>query len=643
MHCCLQWWRQKRRWIVKSLKTFAAVVAALALAMSMALPAQAQGRSDLALEALDTHAHMPNELIVQFQPGVSAQGKAQALKRVGGQRQERLVSEAWRRDGKGDLELVRLPPGIGIAAAVRGLEEDASIEFAEPNWLVFHTAASNDPYYTNGSLWGMYGDATTPANPYGSQAGEAWAAGSTNCGSVWVGIIDEGYMYTHEDLAANAGKNPGEIAGNAVDDDANGYVDDVYGWDFDGNNNTVYDGSQDDHGTHVAGTIGGVGGNGKGVAGVCWQVKLMDAKFLGKRGGTTANAIKAVDYFTDLKTRHDMNFVATNNSWGGGGYSQGLYDAIERANAQNILFVAAAGNGGSDGVGDDNDAVPHYPSSYANANIISVAAITSSGAKSGFSNYGATSVDLGAPGSGIYSTLPGGYGSYSGTSMATPHVTGAAALYAAANAGASASQIKNAIMDAAVATSSLSGKTVSGGRLDVSSFVGGGGGGGNVPPTASFTFDCLELACTFSDTSSDDNGVSSWSWDFGDGGSALIQSPSHDFAAAGTYTVVLTVTDNEGAMDTASAAVTVSAAPATDINLTALGRKVKGVMYVDLSWSPTAAGDVDVYRNSALVVTTPNDGSHADGPLGKGSGTFSYQICPADSTDGCSNTVSVVF
>jgi subtilisin family serine protease len=460
---------------------------------------------------------------------------------------------------------------------------------------------------------------------------------------VWVGIIDEGYMYTHEDLAANAGKNPGEIAGNAVDDDANGYVDDVYGWDFDGNNNTVYDGSQDDHGTHVAGTIGGVGGNGKGVAGVCWQVKLMDAKFLGKRGGTTANAIKAVDYFTDLKTRHDMNFVATNNSWGGGGYSQGLYDAIERANAQNILFVAAAGNGGSDGVGDDNDAVPHYPSSYANANIISVAAITSSGAKSGFSNYGATSVDLGAPGSGIYSTLPGGYGSYSGTSMATPHVTGAAALYAAANAGASASQIKNAIMDAAVATSSLSGKTVSGGRLDVSSFVGGGGGGGNVPPTASFTFDCLELACTFSDTSSDDNGVSSWSWDFGDGGSALIQSPSHDFAAAGTYTVVLTVTDNEGAMDTASAAVTVSAAPATDINLTALGRKVKGVMYVDLSWSPTAAGDVDVYRNSALVVTTPNDGSHADGPLGKGSGTFSYQICPADSTDGCSNTVSVVF
>jgi len=204
----------------------------------------------------------------------------------------------------------------------------------------------------------------------------------------------------------------------------------------------------------------------------------MGAKFLGQRGGTTANAIKAVDYFTDLKMRHGLNFVATNNSWGGGGYSQALYDAIERANAANILFVAAAGNGGSDGVGDNNDATPHYPSSYGNANIIAVASITSTGARSGFSNYGATSVDIGAPGSSIYSTLPksskgkiiSSYGAYSGTSMATPHVSGAVALFAARNPGASAAQIKAGILGSAVPTASLQGRTTTGGRLDVSGF-----------------------------------------------------------------------------------------------------------------------------------------------------------------------------
>jgi subtilisin family serine protease len=280
-------------------------------------------------------------------------------------------------------------------------------------------------------------------------------------------------MFSHPDLAANAGVNPGEVASNGVDDDGNGLVDDVRGWDFDGNNSSVFDGAGDDHGTHVAGTIGGVGGNGAGVAGVVWNVKLLSAKFLGNRGGTTANAIKAVDYFTDLKTSQGLNIVATNNSWGGGGFSQALKDAIDRANAAGILFIAAAGNSGT-----NNDATASYPSGYTSANIIAVASITSTGGLSSFSQYGATTVDIGAPGSAIWSTVPrsskgqviASYASYNGTSMATPHVSGAAALYASTHPGASAADIKAAIMSSATPTPSLNGKVVSNGRLNVSGF-----------------------------------------------------------------------------------------------------------------------------------------------------------------------------
>ncbi len=198
------------------------------------------------------------------------------------------------------------------------------------------------------------------------------------------------------------------------------------------------------------------------MAGVNWNVSLLGAKFLGASGGTIANAVKAVDYFNTLKDK-GLNIVATNNSWGGGGYSQALYDAIQRANARNILFVAAAGNSSQ-----NMDATISYPAGYANNNIVSVAAIDSAGNLASFSNYGTKTVDIGAPGVGIWSTLPGGtYGSYSGTSMATPHVTGAVALYASVNPTATAAQIKDAILNSAVATASLTGKTLTGGRLDV--------------------------------------------------------------------------------------------------------------------------------------------------------------------------------
>ncbi|MFP5576771.1 MAG: S8 family serine peptidase [Acidimicrobiia bacterium] len=425
-------------------------------------------------------AAVPDQLLVGYDIGTSAAERADARGQAGARRLEDVVRGGADRRA---VELVALPSGSDRGAAIRRFEQNPNVAYAEPNWIVTHQSETNDPYYTGNQLWGMYGDGTSPANQYGSQAGEAWAAGNTGSDSVVVGVIDEGIDISHPDLATNIWVNPGEVAGNRVDDDQNGFVDDVNGWDFANNDASVYDGTGDDHGTHVAGTIAGIGGNEQGVAGVAWNAKLISAKFLGPNGGYTDDAVQAVDYLTDLKKR-GVNVVASNNSWGGGGYSQALYDAIGRANTAGVLFVAAAGNGGRDQVGDNNDATPHYPSSYTNANIIAVASITSSGGRSSFSNYGATSVDLGAPGSGIVSTLPDGkYGSYSGTSMATPHVTGGIILAATQSPLLDPAGLRNAILLKATPTDGLEGNTVTGGRLDVSTF-GGNTKSGNTPPAA---------------------------------------------------------------------------------------------------------------------------------------------------------------
>jgi thermitase len=421
---------------------------------------------------------VPGEVLVQFRANVTEAAKAHARSAIGAQLVEVVTPRGQRHDGKGDLELARIPSGLAVAAAARGLESDPAVEFAEPNWIYVHETI-NDPYYLNGSLWGMYGDTTTPSNQYGGQAGEAWAAGHTGSSSIYVGVIDEGIQYTHSDLAANVWTNPFDPI-DGLDNDGNGFVDDVHGWDFANNDNTIYDGGSkgtlDDHGTHVTGTIAGQGGNGVGVAGVNWRVTVISGKFLGRNGGTTANAVKAVNYFKDLKLRHGLDIVAMNNSWGGGGFSQALFEAIGNAARANILFVAAAGNGGRDGVGDNNDVTPSYPSNYDTSAwagydaVIAVAALRSDGTLASFSNYGSNTVDLGAPGAGVYSTTAfNTYSSYSGTSMATPHVTGAIALFAASNP-VRGSALKQAVLGAVTATASLSSKTTTGGRLNAGQF-----------------------------------------------------------------------------------------------------------------------------------------------------------------------------
>jgi subtilisin family serine protease len=450
----------------------AALSAAVIATLGLSATAAAAGRPDLVLAGLKAgKAHEAGELLVKFRDGSTVSQQSAIRQGLGAEKIDTVRAGSAK---KGEIALLRLPAGKDIAAAVTSLSANPAVEYAEPNWTYHHDAVSNDTYATNGSLWGMYGDASTPANQYGSQAAEAWGAGHTDCSNVYVGVIDEGIFFNHEDMTTVVWTNP-YYPVEGVDNDGNGKVDDVHGWDFDGGSNNINSGgANDDHGTHVTGTIGGVGGNGKGVAGVCWSgVKVISAKFLGRRGGSTANAIAAVDYITDLKTRHGLNIVATNNSWGGGGFSQALQDAIGRANSANILFIAAAGNSAT-----NNDTTASYPSNYPNANVIAVASITSTGALSSFSQYGATTVDIGAPGSGIYSTVPvsskgqlaSGYASYNGTSMATPHVTGAAALYASSHPGATAADIKAAILGSAVPTPSLNGKVLTGGRLNASGF-----------------------------------------------------------------------------------------------------------------------------------------------------------------------------
>ncbi|NNM29982.1 MAG: S8 family serine peptidase, partial [Akkermansiaceae bacterium] len=339
------------------------------------------------------------------------------------------------------------------------------IEHATPDYIVrTHETFPDDP-----DLALLYGLHNTGQNGGAVDADidapEAWDL--TTGGGIVVGVIDTGVEYTHEDLAANMWINPGEIPGDGIDNDGNGFVDDIHGWDFLNEDNDPMD--DNSHGTHCAGTIAGVGNNGIGVVGVNWNAKIMALKFLGAGGsGPISAGIECQNYANMMRRDYGVNIRLTSNSWGGGGFSQDMHDSIEAAKAEDILFIAAAGNDFT-----DNDITPHYPSSYANDNIIAVAATDRDDSKASFSNWGLTSVDIGAPGVSIRSTvLDDGYGSKSGTSMATPHVAGAAALVLSLGPFENYSSVKTAIMLGGDAVASMQGTTVSGNRLNVFGAIG---------------------------------------------------------------------------------------------------------------------------------------------------------------------------
>lgn len=436
---------------------------------AVSVPAPGQSAATSGVKDAELPPHVPGQVLVSFEPGVTSQRRAEVRRLIVAQAVAAISSRMK------DTEIVSLGSGMSVLRAVQALRNLAGVRYAEPNYIVRSAQVSNDPDFTSGALWGMSGVATSPVNSFGSRASDAWANGYVGSSDVVVGVIDEGIDVTHPDLANNIWTNPGEVAGNGIDDDSNGYIDDVNGFDFVNNDGTVLDSAADDHGTHVAGTIGAQGGNGIGVAGVNWNVKMISAKFLQGGSGSTADAVRAIDYITGLKQKYGLNIVATSNSWGGGGFSQALLDAINRGGDAGILFIAAAGNSSS-----DNDALANYPSNYECTNggtrgfdcVVAVASITSIGDISSFSSFGRTTVDIGAPGSAVKSTTPAGsYAVFSGTSMATPHVSGAAALCRAANPTMSASQTREALVQSVRTTDSLAGKVLGSGRLDVDALM----------------------------------------------------------------------------------------------------------------------------------------------------------------------------
>jgi subtilisin family serine protease len=397
---------------------------------------------------------VPGEILVKLRPGTSPGELAQ-------------IHEDS--NAEGDQQLANVDGGEIHKLRVRGSEADAllklnrnpSVEYAELNYILQAVRTPNDPRY--GDLWGMVM----------ISAESAWDI-TTGDPNVVVGVVDTGIDYTHPDLAANVWSNPGGIGGCPAG--THGYNAITRTCDPRDDNN---------HGSHCSGTIGGVGNNGIGVAGVNWAVRVMGLKFLDAAGsGSTADAISALEFAINAKLA-GVNLRVLSNSWGGGAFSQSLLDEINKAGGNDILFVAAAGNSNL-----NIDVNPTYPASYNTANLIAVAATDSDDQRSSFSNYGANSVHLGAPGVSILSTVIGGYSFFSGTSMATPHVAGVAALVLAARPGLSTANLKSAILDSVDPNPDLAGITVTGGRLNAAKAVG------TTPPPAGFSLSASPSSAT---------------------------------------------------------------------------------------------------------------------------------------------------
>lgn len=399
-----------------------------------------------------TPPYVPGEIIVHFRTDATP-AMRMALAHV-----DAPTVHVRRTEEHADYELWRIDDtNVCVETWAAEMTRNPAVAFAEPNYIYSIHKTPNDPLFPE--LWGLHNTGQHDGVP-GADISATAAWHYTVGTDIIVAVIDTGVDYTHPDLVSNMWRNPGEVI-DGTDNDGNGYVDDIFGINpIDGTSDPL---DNHGHGTHVAGTIAAQGNNNEGIVGVCWHARIMALRAFNDQGYGDAFAIlETIDYAIN----HGARII--NASWGGASYSYALVNAIGRAQAADVLFVAAAGNGDIFGNGINNDITPHYPASYSNENIIAVAASDRTENLTWFSNYGSNSVHLAAPGRAILSCVPGGgYESWGGTSMATPHVVGAAALLLSFNPHLRFHEIKDTLLTHVDVSSNYIGKLITGGRLNV--------------------------------------------------------------------------------------------------------------------------------------------------------------------------------
>ena len=414
--------------------------------------------------------HVPGEILVRTKPGgFSLQGQSSIAEDFGASVLDEFDTNSGGlfKSDEGQFLHLKLPAGVTTEEAMAALAKDDRVAFAAPNNVYplpdavdepggFAAGELSSPNDLHKDLYGLNNTGQTGGTvDKDIDAPEAWAVhtGRTQPqGGPIIAIIDTGIDYNHSDLKANLWTNPGEIAGDGIDNDGNGVIDDVHGYNAADDNGNPMD--TQGHGSHVAGTVGAVGNNGEGVVGVNQNANMMAVKIFGENGATAAGIIRGIQYASKMGAR------VANNSWGGGGPNEGIKEAFAQSPT---LHMLSAGNNGI-----DNDPAARYPGDYDLSNFVRVAATDHNDNLASFSNYAKLTVELAAPGVKTLSTVPGGgYGFKSGTSMATPHVTGAAGLIASFYPEISNEELKARLMDGVDQAPSLKDKTITGGRLNV--------------------------------------------------------------------------------------------------------------------------------------------------------------------------------